>query len=77
LNVALFQNTKNGAASLYSDAGGWKPVELVSNVEEQKVFFSIPMNFCPDVHIATPTFTANIIQLGARQSAVLIVNRTI
>jgi hypothetical protein len=47
------------ASSLYSDARKRKAEELVSNVEEKKVF-SHHNELLPRVlHIAMPTFTAN------------------
>ena len=54
---------KNGAASLYSDARDWTPVEPVSNMEEKKVFFQPIELFAYDVNIETPTFAANFVKL--------------
>ena len=58
---------KNGAASLYSDARYWKPVELVSNMEEKNVGFSSPDELLPTMcNIAAPTFTATIVKLVSK-----------
>ena len=68
---------KNGTARLYSDAEGWKPVESVSNMEEKNVFFPIQWTFACDVHIETPAFTPNIVNLLAPELFFLILAHSV